>query len=936
MQSHLEKHREKRSATNFDIVTKTLYNDVDCVHKNHWREGLAFLRTHNFREATFRQTLITFINFALEEEVLHTFFLVLVCCVEAHKLASDVKLRHTVDYRMEDIWLLPFCFERLVLAPNPNPDKNNKDRATVRNLIRRRLRLFRSGQLQLLYDECNKVTSKSPDEQASNPVKKQRSAQLAADNDNPGSAKARLTKESPVVPVTDGPNGNLGILERLHPKSYALKLISYVTGGRVSTRSSSKPNHIKNHRHFAISPKNILLVLRKLKRGKAVGPELDSLDIFIKLAGCYTRKNSKKQRCSIRLETLASFFTIIANGEVPSNVAQILRTTYLVPLAKDPNDHTKLRPIGVPSAIRRITAICAIFTHQHQFANYLLPFNVAIGVNGGIDLITNTFRLGVEKYITAKERDGGLPTRALVSLDIVNMFNAMSRQKLRQLIARDFPELAPMADMLYKEFGTSKVRMADGTWRELPVEEGFTQGCPLSPIFAAIVLNHILKKVHTDLMMKAVSRAANGNTHDDGIGGAPILMVYVDDTNALVPLEDVEDFLLLFNKYGNQLGAILNLTKTKILTSTKGAAPIATRLNHSMIDEDRQTGTSLTRVFTKYLEETQGLRVLGVPLGSTSFCTSFIMDILSKAVSNSKALIDGLDSDQTILQLFKICTAHKMTHLFVADVLNNEFDDLPNHWHLYHSDMATAFNSMVEDVLSKLTNRSSVPPHVGFISSISTSNGGLGIQNPRSTAIPAFMLTTRRVLQYTTSGVWIGKTLPPVQLPTAITCLYSEWQTSSAKTFQFFRRYISDISEICVNDIDANKVDTFLSSSSINTCRERICKEAAEQTKQVIERAWQDDPDSLHHLEDLLEPRHSFALVDMSRLLPKNRLKNEHFGVMLRRKLRLALWPGERLPICFCGKAMDSFGDHVLSCRSHCKTAMSDATRNGLGGRINL
>ena len=137
---------------------------------------------------------------------------------------------------MDDIWLLPFVFERLVLAPNPNANKNDKDKETVRKLVQRRLRLFRSGQLELLYHESNTVTSKTPNEQASNPVSKQRSAQLAADNDNPGSANARLTKESPVVPVTDGENGNLGILERLHPKSYALKLIDYVTGHRISTR----------------------------------------------------------------------------------------------------------------------------------------------------------------------------------------------------------------------------------------------------------------------------------------------------------------------------------------------------------------------------------------------------------------------------------------------------------------------------------------------------------------------------------------------------------------------------------------------------------------------------------------------------------------------------------------------------------------------------
>ena len=68
---------------------------------------------------------------------------------------------------------------------------------------------------------------------------------------------------------------------------------------------------------------------------------------------------------------------------------------------------------------------------------------------------------------------------------------------------------------------------------------------------------------------------------------------------------------------------------------------------------------------------------------------------------------------------------------------------------------------------------------------------------------------------------------------------------SPAKTFRFFRRYVSDIIEVCVEDINADKVESDFSffSSSLNTCRERISKEAAERTKQLIELEWQDDPD---------------------------------------------------------------------------------------------
>ena len=49
---------------------------------------------------------------------------------------------------------------------------------------------------------------------------------------------------------------------------------------------------------------------------------------------------------------------------------------------------------------------------------------------------------------------------------------------------------------------------------------------------------------------------------------------------------------------------------------------------------------------------------------------------------------------------------------------------------------------------------------------------------------------------------------------------------------------------------------------------------------------------SLKQLEDLLDPKVSYSLVDMCRLDEENRRKNTDINVMLKHKLRLELWPG--------------------------------------------
>ena len=98
------------------------------------------------------------------------------------------------------------------------------------------------------------------------------------------------------------------------------------------------------------------------------------------------------------------------------------------------------------------------------------------------------------------------------------MFNAISREKARQIISCDFPELDGFTDCLYEDFGRQCLRREDRSCKVVEVQEGFSQGCPASPIFAALVLTSILTKINRDLSLDALTRFINGNKHDDGQG----------------------------------------------------------------------------------------------------------------------------------------------------------------------------------------------------------------------------------------------------------------------------------------------------------------------------------------------------------------------------------------------------------------------------------
>ena len=144
------------------------------------------------------------------------------------------------------------------------------------------------------------------------------------------------------------------------------------------------------------------------------------------------------------------------------------------------------------------------------------------------------------------------------------MFNAVSRKRLREIIAEEFSTLEGFADLLHDTAAETFVKFENGSWRVIMVEEGFSQGCPCSPLFAAIVLNTILRKLQRELDEKSTLRLKKGNIGDDSRGTVALALTaaYVDDVNALVNTKDVEFFLLKAERNGQVIHAILFISVT--------------------------------------------------------------------------------------------------------------------------------------------------------------------------------------------------------------------------------------------------------------------------------------------------------------------------------------------------------------------------------------
>ena len=135
--------------------------------------------------------------------------------------------------------------------------------------------------------------------------------------------------------------------------------------------------------------------------------------------------------------------------------------------------------------------------------------------------------------------------------------------------------------------------------------------------------------------------------------------------------------------------------------------------------------------------------------------------------------------------------------------------------------------------------------------------------------------------------------------------------------------------DLCVSDKIEKRDNFFILKSSNNKCKDRIRTEAASRSKVLLNHTLRDDLPSLSQIEDILCPRMSASLLDMSRLQPSGRRHNEDFKVMLKRKLRLPLWPKEMCKCKFVA-TIHIFGDHVMSCSHHCKKPTRILVRNGI------
>ena len=218
----------------------------------------------------------------------------------------------------------------LIFAPSTKKQRNH---ISIGHTIRDRINAAYCGDIAFLFHSAMQVRRLKQNNRPTY-TGQNRSAQQAADNDEYQTAVSGACASQSIAIATVGPT-NITHVKKLYTPT-------------VPTLGYPHPSSFQNHQIYSL-PGNICDTIRHAARNKGAGVNADSIDLFSSLL-----------KCSIPTITdVLQFmfeFDLIYKDKLPENIKLYFIDVHIFCLHKDPLDPTKLRPIGIPTAIRRLIA----------------------------------------------------------------------------------------------------------------------------------------------------------------------------------------------------------------------------------------------------------------------------------------------------------------------------------------------------------------------------------------------------------------------------------------------------------------------------------------------------------------------------------------------------------------------------------------------------
>ena len=497
------------------------------------------------------------------------------------------------------------------------------------------------------------------------------------------------------------------------------------------------------------------------------------------------------------------------------------------------------------------------------------------------------------------------------------MLNEISREGALDIINTHFTQLSQIANTLLAETTKCHYMERNGEWSHFQQEEELPQGCRFSPVLASLVLNVIIQELDKQLRARAAQRKQTKNLVDDKEGVITNLLAFVDDLNAIVLIADSLFYFKTFTQLVNNLG----LRTSVILTSTNNISlkPFLTPASKKILDKHINT-------FTAGKETTDGIVILGFPIGSRNFINIHLENLSKNIRKTLHSLRTNLDNIQTVGQLFNNSILPKFYHTLCADVFTEGINspDIFN----FNSQHTKKFKDMTLQIIKHISATDVTPEHVLELVSRPTSQNGLHVLNPVKSSISAACGPLIRSINLAKYGISVHKT--KITLPTSIQKLYRNWNKSNMLPFRTLKKHTPHMMTITNQEynspISSQQVASFIDKTPSHLIHEKIMHEYYNANEEHVFRIA--PPHTKKHILSILKSIIPTTLLRPSRQIAENRLNNYNFILSFRRSHILPLFHETSKIKCTCNQLIDIYGDHFFSCRKHSKKKMHNHIRN--------
>ena len=423
-----------------------------------------------------------------------------------------------------------------------------------------------------------------------------------------------------------------------------------------------------------VTREHVTKAFEKLKVGSASGQSGWSA----KLLQVLSTDSDKEEGVDGFVTSIVTFFNLLLRGEL--HCAEMMTVCRLALLPKPDGG---IRPIAIGDSLLRALGATVTGAVREQAAAVLAPHQFGVGVRGGVDQVVGYMNLAMNRL-----RRAGDGKYCVVATDIKNAFGTMARGAMAEAVRKHLPQLYRLYELLYGS--PSQLVTRDGE-RVATISTGGRQGDNLMSLFFCLALKDPLERV----------AAAHP--------GVP-LFFFMDDGNIEGDMDRVMPAVQMLASELAKMGLIFHGGKSKFFCGTAGLGGlpgVGEPYTRDADEEQHLVELTLTRA--------DGVKILGAPLGTSTYVDGVVSDTLERYGS----VLERLSSLSPDVAVAIAHTAVNQRPMQLTRQLQP--DMMESHLH--------GFDTRMDDCLARVLKLGAggLPQHAKVLRGLPTYMAGLGI-----------------------------------------------------------------------------------------------------------------------------------------------------------------------------------------------------------------